>query len=69
MKAPTHRTATVLVIVTLAPHGLWTVTVGLAALAVLVYAGIMLPAIWSAKPARRKAAMDVLKQIFKVLRR
>jgi len=36
---------------------------GVAALVLLVYAGIALPAIWSAKPARRKAAAPVLRQI------
>jgi hypothetical protein len=36
---------------------------GIAALALLVYAGIALPAVWSAKPARRKAAAAVLAQI------
>jgi hypothetical protein len=36
---------------------------GSAALVLLVYAGIALPAVWSAKPARRKAAAVVLRQI------
>ena len=36
---------------------------GLAALALLVYLGIALPAVWSAKAARRKAAADVLRQV------
>lgn len=38
-------------------------------LAVLVYAGVVLPAVWSAKPARRKAAAQVLDQILSLLRR
>jgi hypothetical protein len=33
------------------------------ALALLVYLGVALAAVWSAKPARRKAAADVLRQI------
>jgi hypothetical protein len=33
---------------------------GMAALVLLVYIGIALPAVWSAKPTRRKAAADVL---------
>jgi hypothetical protein len=35
----------------------------IAALVLLVYIGIALPAVWSAKPARRKAAADVLRQV------
>ena len=34
------------------------------ALVLLVYIGIALPAVWSAKPARRKAAAAVLRQFF-----
>lgn len=36
-------------------------------LALLVYGGIALPAVWSAKPARRKAAADVLRQILTLI--
>jgi hypothetical protein len=36
---------------------------GMVALVLLVYTGIALPAVWSAKPARRKAAAAVLRQI------
>lgn len=36
---------------------------GTAALILLIYVGIALPAVWSAKPARRKAAAAVLRQI------
>jgi hypothetical protein len=36
---------------------------GGAALVLLVYIGIALPAVWSAKPTRRKAAAAVLAQI------
>jgi hypothetical protein len=44
-------------------HVLLILTGGAAALVLLVYIGIALPAIWSAKPARRKAAAGVLRQI------
>jgi hypothetical protein len=36
---------------------------GVAALVLLVYIGITLPAVWSARPACRKAAAAVLRQI------
>jgi hypothetical protein len=42
---------------------------GLAVLVLLVYVGIALPAAWSTKPTRRKAAADVLRQILGTLRR
>ena len=42
---------------------------GLAVLVLLVYVGIALPAAWSTKPTRRKAAADVLRQILDTLRR
>lgn len=42
---------------------------GLAVLVLLVYAGIALPAVWSTKPARRRAAADVLRQILGAIRR
>ena len=35
----------------------------MAVLVLLVYTGIALPAVWSAKPARRKAAAAVLRQV------
>ena len=38
-------------------------------LALLIYAGVALPAVWSAKPARRKAAAEVLRQILAIFRR
>jgi hypothetical protein len=44
-------------------HALLILSGGLAALVLLVYLGIALPAVWSAKPTRRKAAADVLRQI------
>jgi hypothetical protein len=36
---------------------------------ILVYAGVVLPAVWSAKPTRRAAAAAVLQQILDMLRR
>lgn len=42
---------------------------GLAVLVLLVYIGIALPAAWSTKPARRKAAAEVLRQILDTIRR
>jgi hypothetical protein len=41
---------------------------GIGVLALLVYVGVVLPAVWSAKPARRKAAVAVLYQILVILR-
>jgi hypothetical protein len=49
--------------VTLPVHLLLVLSGGIAALVLLVYIGIALPAVWSAKPARRKAAADVLRQV------
>jgi hypothetical protein len=37
------------------------------ALALLVYIGIALPAVWSSRPARRKAAEAVIRQILNAL--
>jgi len=48
---------------TLAAHVLLILSGEVAALVLLVYIGIALPAVWSAKPARRKAAGAVLRQI------
>jgi len=36
---------------------------------ILVYAGVVLPAVWSARAARRAAAAAVLQQILDLLRR
>ena len=57
------RAITAALAVTLPVHTLLILGSGIAALALLVYIGIALPAIWSAKPARRKAAAAVLRQI------
>jgi hypothetical protein len=52
------------------PYHLLLVAVGSASvLALLVYVGVVLPAVWSAKPARRQAAAAVLRQILVTLRR
>ena len=48
---------------TLPIHVLLISSCGMAAIFLLVYVGIVLPAVWSAKPARRKAAASVLRQI------
>jgi hypothetical protein len=49
--------------VTLPAHVLLILSGGAAVVILLVYLGIALPAVWSAKPARRKAATAVLRQI------
>ncbi|MFD9332403.1 hypothetical protein [Streptomyces sp. NPDC060065] len=36
---------------------------------IAVYAGVVLPAVWSRKPARRHAAFRVLTQLLAALRR
>ena len=48
---------------TLPAHVLLILSGGMAALILLIYIGIALPAVWSAKPARRKAAAAVLSQL------
>jgi hypothetical protein len=57
------RETTAVLAVTLPVHTLLILSSEAAALVLLVYAGIALPAIWSAKPARRRAAAAVLRQI------
>jgi hypothetical protein len=52
---------------TLPTHVLLIVSVAVATLFLLIYLGIALPAVWSARPARRKAAATVLGQILKAL--
>ena len=44
-------------------HALIIAAVCASAIVLLVYAGIALPAVWSARPARRRAAAEVLRQI------
>jgi hypothetical protein len=62
MNAPT-RTILGALALTLPTHALLTLGGGIAVLALLVYFGIAVPAVWSAKPTRRKAAAAVLDQI------
>ena len=65
-KAPSAPHSPIACVVTDRPpttHVLLILIVGVAALALLVYFGIALPAVWSAKSARRKAAATVLHQI------
>jgi hypothetical protein len=50
-------------------HALLVMAGSLGVLALLLYAGVVLPAVWSTKPARRKAAAAVLHQILAILRR
>jgi hypothetical protein len=47
-------------------HALLILSRGAVALVLLICLGIALPAVWSAKPARRKAAAAVLRQILNV---
>ena len=49
--------------VTLPVHALLILAGAAAGLTLLVYIGIALPAVWSAKPARRRAAAALLRQI------
>lgn len=58
-----RATIAVAVAAALPVHLLIIVTVSTGILALLVYAGIALPAVWSARPTRRKAAAEVLRQI------
>jgi hypothetical protein len=44
-------------------HVLIIAVVGVGVFILLVYTGIALPAVWSARPARRRAAAEVLRQI------
>jgi hypothetical protein len=69
MNASDLGTGAVLSSVALDPHLSQVILAGLAVLVLLIYVGIALPAVWSAKPGRRKAAADVLRQILGALRR
>lgn len=71
-KLPTTRGASILTLlaaIAAVPHLLVAIAIGALLLAVLVYAGVALPAVWSAKAARRTAAAAVLSQILALLRR
>jgi hypothetical protein len=64
MKASARAIAAIAAVaVTLPAHALLILSGGTAALVLLVYIGIALPAVWSAKAARRKAAAAILRQI------
>ena len=64
MKASARAIAAIATVaVTLPTHVLLILSGGIAALVLLVCIGIALPAVWSAKPTRRKAAADVLRQV------
>lgn len=54
------------VVVAMLHTGVWLYLISLAFL--LVFLGVMLPAAWSTKPARRRAAATVLAQILTALR-
>ena len=69
MKASDLGIAVVLSKAAIDPHLSQVVLAGLAVLVLLIYFGIALPTVWSAKSARRRAAADVLRQILDVLRR
>jgi len=55
--------------VNLPVHVLLMLAGGAAGLALLIYIGVVLPAVWSAKPARRRAANAVLRQILNAFTR
>jgi hypothetical protein len=61
MNASTLRIA--VIAAALPAHVLLILGSAAAGLALLVYIGIALPAVWSARPARRKAAATILSQI------
>jgi hypothetical protein len=56
------RAITAALAVTMPVHAILIISGGIGALALLVYLGIALPAVWSAKSARRKAAAAVLRE-------
>ncbi len=64
MKASARTLAAVATVAVTQPvHPLLILSGEIAALALLVYIGIALPAVWSAKPTRRQAAAEVLRQV------
>jgi hypothetical protein len=69
MKASPFRSIAISAVLTQDSQALLAIIVASAVLAALVYAGIALPAIWSAKPARRQAATSILCKILDTLRR
>lgn len=64
MKASVRATAAIAAIAVTLPTNVLLIVSGAAAtLTLLIYLGIALPAVWSARPARRKAAATVLCQL------
>jgi hypothetical protein len=69
MKTTVRAVAAVATVaVTLPTHVLLLLSGGMVALVLLVYIGIALPAVWSAKPGRREAAAAVLRQFLNARR-
>jgi hypothetical protein len=62
MNSSARAIATALVVI-LPAHVLLIISSAVAMLALLIYIEVVSPAVWSAKPARRKAAGAVLCQI------
>ncbi|GAA0260126.1 hypothetical protein GCM10009527_065070 [Actinomadura nitritigenes] len=65
-KSPTAgraRAAAALAVLAAVPHLAIVIAAGAALLALLAYAGIALPAVWSSSPARRRAARAVLSEV------
>lgn len=63
MNASARRMIIASLVVILPVDVLLILSIGAAALVLLVYVGIAMPAIWSTKPTRRKAAAAVLRQV------
>jgi hypothetical protein len=68
MHTTVTRASAIALTMVLPAHLLADFAAGTGIFALLVYAGIALPAVWSAKPARRKAAAEVLGQILDTFR-
>jgi hypothetical protein len=69
MKASARAVTATALAATLPFHMLLILSGGAAALFLLIYIGIALPAVWSDKPARRKAAAAILHQILNLFSR
>jgi len=69
MKNHASRMTAILAAAAVATHGLVAIAAGVGVLALLVFAGIAMPAVWSENPARRAAATNVLERILDTLRR
>ena len=68
MKVSTARPTALLTVAVLSTHTRSAIVTGLSVFIVLVHVGIVLPAVWSAKPTRRGTAAEVLRQILHALR-